>query len=134
LGGRVVSLAVAFDDVLHRLVEPTLAKVSVVLCLDGFPPALNCSVDFLLESSLIPYHLPLPAVGEVAGVGLWEWRGEIKGSSFCLSKQNECERAVTDTQIHDFTLDINSSVNIYIQLRSFNVTVTGTVVKIYTYR
>jgi hypothetical protein len=66
--GRVVSLAVAFNDVLHRLVKLRLAKVSVVLCLDGFPPVLNCSVNFLLEGSPI-------------GCGS---RGE---SLFCLGKQ-----------------------------------------------
>jgi hypothetical protein len=84
---------VAFDDVLHRLVELTLAKVSIVLCLDGFPLVPNCSVDFLLESSLIAYHLPLPAGGEVAGVRLWEWKGELKGSLFYSSKQNECRKS-----------------------------------------
>ena len=62
------------------LVEPTLAKVIVVLCLDGFPPAPNCGVDILLECSLIVCYLPLPAGGEVAGVELWEWMKELKQS------------------------------------------------------
>lgn len=64
--------SVLLDDVLYGLFEPTLAKVCVVLCPDSFSPALNLGVDFLLEDSLIACHLPLPAVGKVAGVGLWE--------------------------------------------------------------
>jgi hypothetical protein len=38
------------------------------------------SIDFLLEGSLIGCHLPLLAVRELAGVGLWEWRGELEQS------------------------------------------------------
>jgi hypothetical protein len=81
---------VARDDVLHGLLVPLLAEVCVVLCLGNFPPASNLSVDFLLESSIIGCHFPLPAVREarkVAGVGLWEWRGKLEGSLFCSSKQ-----------------------------------------------
>jgi hypothetical protein len=80
----------AHDDVLYRLLMPLLVKVCVVLCLGHFPPASNLSIDFLLEGSLISYHLPLLAVREareVAGVRLWEWRGKLEGSMFCSSKQ-----------------------------------------------
>ena len=77
-GRGVVSLAVAFGDVLYGLVEKTLAKVGVVLCLDSLPPAPNCGVDFLLDGGLVARHLPLPAGREVTGVGLWEWRGELR--------------------------------------------------------
>jgi hypothetical protein len=77
----------AFNDILHRLFEIATSIVVVVLCLDGFPPAPDCSVNFLLEGSLKPSHLPLLAGREIAGVWLWEWRGELKLSLLCLNKQ-----------------------------------------------
>lgn len=70
VGRELVSLVVAFISVLHELAEPTLLKVSIVLCLDGFHLALNCGINFILEGSLIGCHLSLPASWEVAGVRL----------------------------------------------------------------
>jgi hypothetical protein len=61
-------LALAFDDILHRLFEITMSIVVIVLYLDGFPLTPNYGIDFFLEGSLKPSHLPLPASREIVGV------------------------------------------------------------------
>jgi hypothetical protein len=65
----------------------SLAKVFVLFCLPDLSPASHNGVALLLEGSLKPRHLPLPTGREVAGIGLWEWWRELKGSLFCSSEQ-----------------------------------------------
>jgi hypothetical protein len=61
-------------------------KVSVLLCLLSISPTPHKGVALLLDGSLIPCHLPLPASRELVGVGLWEgWRG-LERDFFCSSK------------------------------------------------
>ena len=74
-------------DTRYSLFVVSLAKVFVLLCLPDLSPASHNGVALLLEGSLKPRHLPLPASREVAGIGLWEWWRELEGSLFCSSKQ-----------------------------------------------
>jgi hypothetical protein len=69
VGRELVSLVVAFISVLHELAEPTLLKVSVVLCLDGFHLALNCGINFILEGSLIAAIFLFRLVGKSRALG-----------------------------------------------------------------
>jgi hypothetical protein len=63
-----LSLAMALDDLSHRVLCISLAEVFVLLCLDALLLALHDSVTLFLDSSFISCHLPLPASGELVGV------------------------------------------------------------------
>ena len=77
----------ACQDTCYSFFVVSLAKVFVLLCLLDLSPASHNGVTLLLEGSLKPCHLPLPAGREVAGIGLWEWWRELEGSLFCSSEQ-----------------------------------------------
>jgi hypothetical protein len=99
--GGFLLLAVALDDLCHSLLPINLAEVFVLLRLDALSPAPHNSVALFPDSSFISCHPPLPAGGELAGV--WLGEGSSRGCS-----------STPSAQIHGFTLDINSSVNIYL--------------------
>jgi hypothetical protein len=80
-------LAMACKDTCYSFFVVSLAKVFVLLCLLDLSPASHNGVTLLLEGSLKPCHLPLPAGREVAGIGLWEWWWELEGSLVCSSEQ-----------------------------------------------
>jgi hypothetical protein len=77
----------ACQDTCYSFFVVSLAKVFVLLCLPDLSLASHKGVALLLEDSLKPCHLPLPAGREVAGIRLWEWWRELKGSLFCSSEQ-----------------------------------------------
>jgi hypothetical protein len=66
--GGFLPLAVSLDDCPYSLVSIMTSVIILGLSLNGLPPPLDCSVDLLLEGSLVPCHLPLPAGREIAGV------------------------------------------------------------------
>src|SRR5580658_7793971 len=55
--------------------------------LNGFSPPPDCGVDLLLDGSLMPRHLPLPAGMEITGIWLGKSRRELEWSCTCSSKQ-----------------------------------------------
>jgi hypothetical protein len=72
----------ACQDTRYSFFVVSLAKVFVLLCLPDLSPASHNGVALLLEGSLKPRHLPLPAGREVAGIGLREWWRELE-RGFC---------------------------------------------------
>ena len=84
----LLPLAVALNDLRYSFFTVLKTIVFILLCLLGISLAPHKGVALLLDGSLKPSHLPLPAGGEFAGVGLWErWR-ELETCLFCSSKQH----------------------------------------------
>jgi len=63
-----VALYVACDGLYPVLIN----IVFILLCLNGLLAAPYKGIALLLDSSFKTGHLPLPAGGELPGVGLWE--------------------------------------------------------------
>ena len=80
-------MAVALDDSRYSLFAVLTMKIFVRLCLLSISLAPHKGIALLLDGSLIPSHLPLPASRGLAGVGLWEGWRELKRGLFCSSKQ-----------------------------------------------
>jgi hypothetical protein len=57
----------------------------ILLYLPHLSPVPHKLVALLLEGGPKARHLPLPAGREVAGIGLWEWRRQLKRCLFCSS-------------------------------------------------
>jgi len=80
-------LAVACINARYSLLAVLKTKVFILFCLSDLSLAPYKLVALLLEGSLKPCHLPLPTSREVAGVGLWKGRRQLKRSLFSSSKQ-----------------------------------------------
>ena len=83
----MLSLVMARIDARYSLFAVLKSKSFIILCLPKLSPAPYNSIALLLEGSLKPRHLPLPASREVAGIGLWEWWRELERCLCCSSEQ-----------------------------------------------